>query len=96
MKRIVLAGLLAGITVFVFSAILHMATPIGHMGMRAIPSEDAVRAALRAGITEPGLYFFPGMDMTKKMSADEEKAWMDRYVAGPTGLLVFHPAAGSR
>ena len=91
MKRIVLAGLLAGIAVFVFSAIIHMALPIGHMGLKSLPSEDAVLAAMRAGITEPGLYFFPGMDMDKKMTAEEQKAWTDRYVAGPTGLLVYHP-----
>jgi len=91
MKRIVLAGFLAGLAVFVFSAVIHMALPIGHMGFRSLPAEDAVLSALRAGIHEKGLYLFPGVDMSKKMTAEEQKAWIDRYVAGPTGLLVYSP-----
>lgn len=91
MKRTLLAGILAGIVVFVFSAILHMATPIGHMGLKSLPAEDAVLAAMRAGIPDAGLYFFPGMDVTKTPTEAEQKAWTERYVAGPTGLLVYSP-----
>ncbi len=91
MKRIWVAGILAGIAVFVFSAILHMATPVGHMGLRSLPGEESIAAAMRAGIPEPGLYFFPGMEMGRTLTAEEQKAWTDRYVAGPTGLLVYSP-----
>lgn len=91
MKRILLAGIFAGIAVFIVSAIDHMVLPIGHMGVKALPNEEAITAAMRAGITEKGLYFFPGMDMSQKMTPEQEKAWIDKFTAGPTGLLVYSP-----
>ena len=92
MKRIVLAGIFAGLVVFIFSAIDHMALPTGHMGLKMLPQEEAVLAAMRPLISEPGLYLFPGMDMSKRPTPEEEKAWVAKYVAGPTGLLVYNPA----
>ena len=91
MKRILLAGILAGVVVFVWSAIDHMVLPFGHMGVKALPHEDALLPALRAGITDGGLYVFPAMDMTKKPTREEYKAWEARFVAGPTGILVVSP-----
>jgi hypothetical protein len=91
MKRLLLAGILAGLAVFIVSAIDHMVLPIGHMGVRSLPNEEGITAAMRAGITQKGLYFFPGMDMTKKMTPEQEKAWIEKYKAGPTGVLVYNP-----
>ena len=89
MKRILLAGILAGIVVFIWSAIDHMVLPFGHMGVKTLPQEEAVLSALRAGITEGGLYVFPGMDMSHRPSPEEYKAYEAKYVAGPTGILVI-------
>jgi len=91
MKRVLLAGIFAGLAVFIFSAIDHMALPTGHMGLKTLPQEDVVLGAMRTAISEPGLYFFPGMDLSRRMSAEEQKAWDARYLAGPTGLLVYSP-----
>jgi hypothetical protein len=91
MKRILLAGIFAGVVVFAFSAFDHTVLPIGHIGLKSLPQEDAVVTAMRAGITERGLYFFPGMDMSRKPTAEEEKAYVEKYVKGPTGLLVYSP-----
>jgi hypothetical protein len=91
MKRILLAGILAGVVVFVFSAINHMVLPTGHMGLKTLPAEEPVLAALRAGIREPGLYIFPGIDMSRNPTEEETKAWTEKYVQGPTGLLVYSP-----
>jgi hypothetical protein len=65
MKRILLGGIFAGLVVFIFSAIDHMALPTGHMGLKSLPQEDSVSGAMRAAISEPGLYVFPGIDMQK-------------------------------
>src|SRR3977135_4060826 len=91
MKRILLGGIFAGLAVFIFSAIDHMALPTGHMGLKVLPQEDLVLGAMRMAIPEPGLYIFPGMDLNKRPTAEEEKAWAAKYVAGPTGLLVYCP-----
>jgi hypothetical protein len=94
-KRILLAGILAGVVVFVWSALDHMLLPFGHMGVRRLPQEDATMAALKASIPEGGLYVFPGMDMEKKMTSEGYKAFEARFVAGPTGLLVISPGGES-
>jgi hypothetical protein len=91
MKRVLLGGIFAGLAAFIFSAIDHMALPTGHMGLKTLPQEDLVLGAMRTAIAEPGLYFFPGMDLNKRPTAEEERAWAARYVAGPTGLLVYSP-----
>lgn len=91
MKRILLAGILAGVVVFVFSAIHHMVLPTGHMGLKTLPNEEPVLAAMRAGIPDKGLYIFPGVDMSRKPTDEEMKAWTEKYVTGPTGILVYSP-----
>ena len=91
MKRILLGGVLAGVIVFVVSALNHTVLPTGHMGLEVLPSEEPVLAAMRAAIPDKGLYIFPGMDMRHKPTDEEMKAWTEKYVAGPTGMLVYSP-----
>lgn len=91
MKRILLGGTFAGLVVFIFSAIDHMALPTGHMGLKSLPQEDLVLGAMRTAIPEPGLYIFPGMDLSKKPTEEEQKAYLAKYTAGPTGILVYNP-----
>jgi len=93
MKKILLAGILSGILVFIWSAIAHMVLPIGEMGLKTIPhTEDAVLSAMKSNIQEPGLYFMPGFEMGRKQSEAEQKAFQAKYEAGPTAFLVYHPA----
>jgi hypothetical protein len=80
MKRILIAGVLAGLAMFVWEMVAHMVLPFGEMGLSALPNEPAVRAALAAQLgSADGLYFFPDM------RADQNPA------AGPWGLLLYHP-----
>jgi hypothetical protein len=90
MGRVVVGGLVAGIVVFTWGAVSHLATPLGEMGIRQIPSEDKVVGAMKDAIREPGFYFFPGKDMTK-VSESEQKAWEAKMKQGPAGILIVHP-----
>ena len=92
MGRRLLAAIAGGIVVFVWSAVSHMALGLGSAGIRTIPNEDRMAQAIRGVVTEPGLYFFPGLDPSRKMTPEEERAWTERYRRGPTGLLVVQPA----
>jgi len=95
MKRTLLAGLLGGIIAFIWSAIVHMNPLTGHLGLSMMNErEDAVLAALKNNLQQEGLYFFPGMDMTKEMTKEQEAAWVAKYKAGPAGLLLYHPNGG--
>ena len=93
MRRIILAALLGGLAVFIWGAISHMVLPLGEMGMQTIPrNEEQVLDALRSAISSPGLYFFPGMDMHKSLTPEEQKAWTEKYKSGPAGIMVIAPA----
>lgn len=95
MKKILLAGVVGGLVMFIWGAIAHTVLPIGSMGLKILPNEDAVLGPMKQAVPESGLYFFPGMDMSRKPTEAEQHAWEAKYEAGPTGLLLY-TAHGSK
>jgi hypothetical protein len=92
MKKVLTPGVLGGLLVFFWSAFAHMVLPIGNMGLKTIPSnEDAVLNAMKSNIQQPGLYFMPGYDMSRRLTEAEETAFQAKYEAGPTAFLIYHP-----
>jgi hypothetical protein len=91
MVKVIVGAVVAGIVVFCWGAIAHMALPIGTMGIRPIPGEDKVIAAIKDTIREPGFYFIPGRDMSKPQSKSEEEAYAAKVRQGPSGVMVIHP-----
>jgi hypothetical protein len=91
MTKVIVGGLVAGLVVFVWGAVSHMALPIGELGIRQIPNEDMVLGALRSTIREPGFYFFPGLDMSKQASQSEQDGWKAKLKEGPAGVLIIQP-----
>jgi hypothetical protein len=95
MGRKILAGILGGLAFFAWSSIAHLATDLGQTGLSELPNEQAVTNDLKANITAPGLYFFPGYGLgpnathSQKMAAMKDLA--PRIKAGPIGLMVYHP-----
>jgi hypothetical protein len=94
--RIILAGVLGGIAMFIWTSIAHMALPLGHAGIRELPNEPAVLAALQTGLgDEAGLYLFPGLGVGDNPTREQEKEAMTRYpeklASNPSGLLMYHP-----
>jgi hypothetical protein len=94
MKRIVIAAIAGGLIVFFVSAILHMATPLGTSGMKAIPNEDAVVDQLRSSLTDNAVYIYPGLDMQASPTEEQQKAWEAKVRRGPSGLII-HTAHGA-
>jgi len=87
--KTLLAGVVGGIVLFVWGAVAHMATPLSSVGIRSMPNEDAVMEAMRANITQPGLYFFPGLAAGQEADAAAMKAWEDKAKRGPAGIMVY-------
>ena len=86
-KRILLAGLLGGIAMFVWASLAHMVLGLGSVGMKEIPNEQAVLGAMSTALgSSSGLYFFPAMG-PEGMAGYQSK--LDR---NPSGLLIYHPA----
>lgn len=88
--RIIIAGVLGGLAMFIWSAFSHMVLPLGEVGFRQMPNEAAVVSTLKPNLNESGIYFYPGMDMQNATDA-EQAAWAEKYKAGPRGMLIHHP-----
>ena len=94
-KRILLGGVVGGIVMFLWGALSHMVLGLGETGIKELPNEEAVIAAMRAATREPGFYFFPGREESPGMTKEQQQAamqkWEAKYREGPTGILIYHP-----
>jgi hypothetical protein len=86
--RIAIAGLLGAIAMFVWSSIAHIATPLATAGISQIPGEATVLPAMESGISQDGLYLFPGMD---KSAPDAMQKYAAAVQVHGSGFLVYHP-----
>jgi hypothetical protein len=94
-KKIILGGLAGAVLVFIVSSLWHTVLGLGEVGIKSLPNEEAVQAALRASITQPGFYFFPAPNMTpgrsKEQRAADDAAYASKYRQGPNGILIYSP-----
>jgi hypothetical protein len=98
--RIFLAGLLGAIAMFAWTAIAHMALPLGEAGVQNTMDDEALLAALKANVKDQdGLYTYPSMGLGPNASHAELSKAMETYPAklekNPSGFFLYHPA-GSR
>jgi hypothetical protein len=93
--KILLAGILGAIAMFVWTAIAHMALPLGEAGVAEIPNESTVLSTMQSNIgDQTGLYIFPGMGVGKNASRQEKSEAMkhmnEKIAANPSGILMYH------
>ncbi|HTH20500.1 MAG TPA: hypothetical protein VL912_10485 [Candidatus Udaeobacter sp.] len=94
--RILLAGILGGIAMFIWTSIAHMALPLGEAGINEIPNESAVLDAMKSSMGDKtGLYIFPGLgigkDATHEQKSEAMKQMQQRIATNPSGILMYHP-----
>lgn len=90
--RVLIAGIVGGIVLFLWGAVSHMALPLGEMGIDEMPNEAEVVDAMKQSITRHGLYAFPGMGGAEAELSDEQvQSWEEKYNEGPIGLLIYSP-----
>ena len=89
--RVLIAGLLGGITLFMWGAVSHMVLQLEEKSMKPAPMApgdqpllDSVRTALPAN----GLYYFPGADPEKHMDPQARAEWQERTKTNPHGIIV--------
>lgn len=92
--RIVLSALLAAVAIIIWGFIFWVALPFGAATLKTVPNEDALRSTLSQNLTESGAYHFPAMNPNAVDKAEAEKAFREKSLAGPRGLLVFMKEGG--
>ncbi len=97
MTRIFLAALLGAIAMFLWTSLAHMALPLGEAGIKEIPNESEVLAAMEKNIgQQSSLYVFPGFglgpDATHEQKSEAMKQMEENLANHPSGILMYHPA----
>ncbi len=92
--RILIAGVLGGIAMFIWASVAHVATPLARMGLKAVPNEAAVSAAMHRNLGDrPGLYFIPfAADADQKTMAQQEA----RLKVEPSALVAYQPPGANQ
>lgn len=98
--KIILAGVLGAVAMFVWTAIAHMALPLGEAGVQNTMDDEALLAALKANVKDKdGLYTYPSMglgpDATHAQMSEAMKTFPAKLEKNPSGFFLYHPA-GSR
>jgi hypothetical protein len=93
--KLLVAGILGGIVMFIWTSIAHMALPLGEAGIGEIPNESAVLSSMQSTIGEQsGLYVFPGPGVGKNATRQEKndamKHMVEKMAANPSGILMYH------
>jgi hypothetical protein len=93
--KILLAGILGGTVMFIWTSIAHMALPLGEAGIGEIPNESAVLSAMQSNIgDQTGLYIFPGPGVGKNATRQEKNEAMkhmgEKIATNPSGILMYH------
>ncbi|PYT97442.1 MAG: hypothetical protein DMG38_19685 [Acidobacteria bacterium] len=98
-KRVVIAGILGGLTMFVWLFVAHEFLPLGELGVGEVSNEALVLSAMQSAIPQAGLYLFPGLGLGPNPTMQQRNAAMPayrkKYEQSPHGLLVYHPPSGA-
>jgi hypothetical protein len=90
--RIVTAGLIGGLVMFVWGVFAHMVLPLGEVGMRLPVAENVVLAALPQGLgDQPGVYLLPSLDPAKMSDPEAVKAYSAKSLASPYAFVIYQP-----
>ena len=90
--RILLAGLVGGVVMYIWATIAHVATPLATAGFERLPAEPAIIATLHTTLGDkPGFYIFPYLEGSGSRAMADQQAKMQ---LGPSGILAYQ-APGS-
>src|SRR5438874_437364 len=85
-KRLVLAGVLGAVAMFLWSFIAHMALPLGEAGIGQIDNEQALLTSIQSTISAHGMYMFPHMP-----PGNDQAEYQKKIASGPSGLMIYFP-----
>lgn len=89
--RVIIAGLLGGLVIFIWGAVSHMALPLGEMGMAETKNEDAVLSVMKENMPQAGVYILPGLSSAQMSDEKAVAAYQAKAVAQPNAFIVYQP-----
>lgn len=89
--RIVIAGIIGGIVLFLWGAVAHMALPLGEMGHKTPTRQDAVFDALAQSTSGAGVYMYPGIAPEQMRDEAAMAAFRTQNRGKPYAFVVYQP-----
>ena len=95
MKNQLLGGVVGGVILFLWGALVWAVLPLHTGWMKTPANEDAVLAAMKGSLAEKGVYYLPAMPAKDNRSPAEyealQKAQRLKMETGPVAMVVFDP-----
>jgi hypothetical protein len=90
--RILVAGLIGGILMFIWGAVAHLALGLGNVGLKAPANENVVLSSLHDGLgTEPGVYILPWLSPSQMNDPAQKLAYSTKSIRSPYAWIVYMP-----
>lgn len=89
--RILIAGIIGGLVMFMWGAVAHMALPIGEMGMKVPTEQTSAMSALGTSVQGTGVYMYPSMAAEDWSDETKMKAFADSAKGQPYAFVVYQP-----
>jgi len=90
--RVLVAGLIGGILMFLWGVVAHMALGLGNVGLKQPASESVVLSTLHEGLGDKaGVYILPSLDPKKMGDPAEVIASQQQAIRSPYAWVVYLP-----
>jgi hypothetical protein len=88
MKKVLIAGIVGGIALFIWSALAWTVLPLHKASLHGIINEDAMIAILKTNLGEKAVYVFPARPAEGQAGME---AYTQKMEQGPVGMIIYDP-----
>ena len=90
--RVLVAGLIGGIVMFIWGVTAHMMLGLGQVGFRLPADENVVLSSLHQGLGEQaGVYVLPALDPKIRKDRAQVIAYSQKAIRWPYAWVVYQP-----
>jgi len=90
--RVLVAGLIGGIVMFLWGVAAHMALGLGEVGLRLPANENVALSGLQEGLGgKAGVYMLPALDPKQMGNPSVVQAYSIKAVRSPYAWVVYQP-----